>query len=603
MPGILLRIYERHQLVYWGEFEGAVELGRQSGTDSPPYAEHQLGASARRVVVAGALEDTISRKHVRIEPASSGRVRLRNLREKLPVRVAERAELAPGGECELDLPCNVLLGKRTVEISAADGANDDINSQTLAHVALPPGASHFVGRSVATLGEAPDLDSLFRWLQAAMGVLHSAAGSSDFLQQAARAVVDLVGLDSCGVLLLENDQWKPAALENVRTVRGDLEWQPSRQVLDQVRRDKKTLWQVPRGSTQAGDSLVGLKALVAAPILNRAGGIVGVLYGDRRLDVRTHSDINRVQAMLVELLACGVAAGLAREEQERAALVAQVRFEQFFTPSLSRQLANRPDLLKGRDTEITMLFCDIRGFSRICERLGAAATSEWISDVLGTLSDCALEHEGVLADYVGDELMAIWGAPEEQPAHAQLACQAALSMLERLPELSGRWQAALKEPLAVGIGINTGMARVGNIGSYRKFKYGALGNAVNLASRVQGASKYLQAGVLITGATAGKLDGSLPLRRLGRVRVINIAEPVEIFELASPGTPHWDQRREEYESALKEFEQQRCSAAAGILKELLARDPDDGPAQVLLSRTLASMDGADFDPIWHLPGK
>src|SRR5262249_55483309 len=160
----------------------------------------------------------------------------------------------------------------------------------------------------------------------------------------------------------------------------------------------------------------------------------------------------------------GVAAGLARLEQEQAALAAQVRFEQFFTPELSRQLAARPGLLESRDCEVTALFCDIRGFSRISERLGPAQTVTWMSDVLGSLSDCVLAHRGVLVNYVGDELLAMWGAPEEQPDHAMLACRAALAMLEQLPVLSRRWRDLLQEEMSFGIGINTGQACVGNIG-------------------------------------------------------------------------------------------------------------------------------------------
>jgi class 3 adenylate cyclase len=220
--------------------------------------------------------------------------------------------------------------------------------------------------------------------------------------------------------------------------------------------------------------------------------------------------------MLVEVLARGVAAGLARLEQEEAALAARAQFEQFFTPELTRQLARQPDLLKGRDAEVTILFCDIRAFSRISERLGPTQTVEWINEVIGALSDCVRAHAGVLVDYIGDELLAMWGAPEEQPDQARLACRAALDMLARVPKLNERWQPVLKEAMGLGTGINTGMARVGNTGSKHKFKYGPLGNTVNLASRVQGVTKYLKCKVLITEATQAKLDASFSSRRCTR---------------------------------------------------------------------------------------
>src|SRR4029077_9810378 len=118
--------------------------------------------------------------------------------------------------------------------------------------------------------------------------------------------------------------------------------------------------------------------------------------------------ITKLQALLVELLAGSVAVGLARLEQEEAALAARVQFEQFFTPELARQLAAQPDLLKGRDSEVSVLFCDLRSFSRICERLGASFTDDWICDVLDALSNCVLEQRGVVVDFVGDEIMAMW---------------------------------------------------------------------------------------------------------------------------------------------------------------------------------------------------
>src|SRR5207244_12765308 len=144
------------------------------------------------------------------------------------------------------------------------------------------------------------------------------------------------------------------------------------------------------------------------------------------------------------------------------------------------QLADNPDLRTGRDAEVTMLSCDIRGFSRICNNLGPARALDWVNDALGTLSDCVLAEQGVLVDYVGDELLAMWGAPASQPDHAVRACRSALGMLASVQVLNDRWLTTVKEPMGLSIGINSGTARVGNVGSERKFKYGALGTTVNL---------------------------------------------------------------------------------------------------------------------------
>ncbi len=114
-------------------------------------------------------------------------------------------------------------------------------------------------------------------------------------------------------------------------------------------------------------------------------------------------------------MASGIAAGLARVKEEQAAAAARVQFEQFFTPQLAAQLERDPRLLEGRDADVTLLFADIRGFSHVSERLGPERTMAWIQDTMGALSDCVLAYDGVLVDYIGDELMAMWGAPRRKP--------------------------------------------------------------------------------------------------------------------------------------------------------------------------------------------
>ena len=312
-----------------------------------------------------------------------------------------------------------------------------------------------------------------------------------------------------------------------------------------------------------------------------------------------------LEAMLVELLSCSVAAGLARLEQEQAAVEARVLFEQFFTPELSRQLEADPNLLMGKEAHVTLLFCDIRGFSRVSERVGAAMTFDWINAVMGTLSDCVIEHNGVLVDYIGDELVAMWGAPDELPDHGACACRAALAMIEKMPQLSRRWHEVIGEPTSYCIGINTGAARVGNTGSKRKFKYGPLGNTVNVASRVQGATKFVRCPAVITGTTADQLGDEFPTRRLCQAEVVNIAEPVVLYELRGQVDTSWADLRDRYQSALDAFERGDFHEATRILGNLLTDYPHDGPTVILLSRAVDNLarPPEQFSPVWKLTGK
>lgn len=283
-------------------------------------------------------------------------------------------------------------------------------------------------------------------------------------------------------------------------------------------------------------------------------------------------------------------------------------FEQHFTPELARELARNPDpmQMKARQAEVTVLFCDIRNFSAISERLGPSQTVDWLSGIMGDFSASVIDHGGVLVDYTGDELLAMWGAPSEQPDHADLACDAAREILGSLPGINRKWRDTVGAETEVGIGINTGDALVGNVGTRKKFKYGPLGTTVNLASRVQGATKYLSTPLLITDSTHDRLSDVRNTRRLCQVRVQNIQQPVGLHQLVSNDqTGIWHTLTDHYEEALDHFEAGEFQQASALLGELLVETPDDGPSLLLISRVVEAMlgDGENFSPIWDLPGK
>jgi adenylate cyclase len=212
----------------------------------------------------------------------------------------------------------------------------------------------------------------------------------------------------------------------------------------------------------------------------------------------------------------------------------------------------------------------------------------------------------VLVDYIGDELMAMWGAPEVQEDHARLACRAALAMQSLMPKMNERWQARLGEPMSLGIGVNTGRARVGNTGSRHKFKYGPLGPMVNLASRIQGATKYLRTPLLVSESTQAMLGDEFWCRRICKVRVVNIVTAVNLFELSAAGNTNWQAIQPPYEHALEDFERGDFQAAARTLGNLMAEHAEDGPSMVLMGRAINALvapESGTFDSVWELPGK
>jgi adenylate cyclase len=610
VPKLRLEIFSQERLVHSDDISRPVELGRQQ-TPSEPLFHYQQAENVDRLVVAPLEERTVSRRHLLVEPLSFDRLRITNLTNKGTVQLDDVA-MEPGSARELAVPYQLSLGSYRVRFLPVLGAS---TSPPPPPPPPPPAPAPSPWHSESVYLPSVDLallgshqsESLIKWLQEITTVLQSAAHSEDFFQRAARAVVDLIGLDTGRVLLYDRRSWKAIASHAQTTAFSPpTDREPSHRMLERMRTEVKTMTRQGASMSDARGSLMDLEAVVVSPIVGRDNQVIGALYGDRFRGTSPTAapEITKADVLLMETLAGGVGAGLARLEQERAALEAQVRFEQFFTPELARQLALDPNLLAGRDTEVTLLFCDIRGFSAISERLGAAGTMEWINDVLGTLSECVLKQHGVLVDYIGDEMIAMWGAPVEQPDHAALACQAAIDMWQILPEVSRRWFDRLGAETRVGIGINTGLARVGNIGSQRKFKYGALGNTVNLCSRVQGASKYLQTGILLTAQTRSRVGDRFAVRRLCQARVVNIAEPVMLFELRAEPGPDWPDLCRLYEEALRAFEERNWENSMTLLRDLANKFPNDGPSLVLLTRVVPLRDRpGECSTIWELPGK
>jgi class 3 adenylate cyclase len=287
-------------------------------------------------------------------------------------------------------------------------------------------------------------------------------------------------------------------------------------------------------------------------------------------------------------------------------------FGQFFPPKLARQFARRPSLiydLPSRHAEVSVMFCDIRNFSAVSERLGPEKTTRWLRGVMHDLCEIIIENEGVLVDFAGDEVMAMWGAPEEISDHAAKACDTAVQILEHLPSMSMAWRTTTGCETELAIGVNSGRAMVGHVGTARKIKYGALGDVVNIGSRVVGATKYFETPLLITGATRDQLNvdwSTGAIRPLCEVRVKNIAQSVELCEVRpSSELPEYRDLGERYALALKNFECQLFEQASNELERILVDHPNDGPSRTLLARIVGAIESNDahFDPVWTLSGK
>jgi adenylate cyclase len=218
---------------------------------------------------------------------------------------------------------------------------------------------------------------------------------------------------------------------------------------------------------------------------------------------------------------------------------------QYLPPRLVERYARDMGALRlgGETRELTILFADIRGFTAIAERMAPEALTRLINEFLTPMTRIVQEETGGTIDkYIGDAIMAFWNAPDDDPDHARHALDAALAMRAELERLNARWLEEAEaaggtfEPLRIGIGINTGRCTVGNFGSDQRFDYSALGDAVNLASRLEGLSRLYGVDVVVGEATARAAAGHA-LLRIDRVRVRGRAAPEGVYTLLDASLP------------------------------------------------------------------
>ncbi|HEV7308557.1 CHASE2 domain-containing protein [Ensifer sp.] len=217
-------------------------------------------------------------------------------------------------------------------------------------------------------------------------------------------------------------------------------------------------------------------------------------------------------------------------------------FQQYLSPALVERLARDPSHLRlgGDRRTLSILFCDIRGFTTIAEEMrdDPERLTALVNRLLTPLSEAVLGQDGTIDKYIGDCLMAFWNAPLDDPDHAVHAVSAALDMLARLERVNRELEAEAKrdrrpaQSLRIGIGINTGECIVGNMGSHQRFDYSALGDAVNLASRLEGASKDYGISLLIGEETARLVEKSFPIAELDRISVKGRSAVSPVFTVA-----------------------------------------------------------------------
>ena len=237
--------------------------------------------------------------------------------------------------------------------------------------------------------------------------------------------------------------------------------------------------------------------------------------------------IEVVPAVLPLLIAAGTIIGVNYVREERV----RREYARFFSPLVARQIAEdrSGQALAAKRRRITVLFADIREFTTISEALSPEEVVELLREYFNTMVPIVLKHGGTLDKYVGDALMGLFGVPLPDEDHARHAVRAALEMVAQLPVLSPKWEARTGRPLRIGVGISTGEAVVGIMGADYRHEYSAIGDTVNLASRLEGLTKELKALVVMSHFTAAEVEGEFQVRQLSELQVKGRQERVRVF--------------------------------------------------------------------------
>jgi len=274
---------------------------------------------------------------------------------------------------------------------------------------------------------------------------------------------------------------------------------------------------------------------------------------------------------------------------EKRSRFVQRAFSTYVAPSLVQVIMKDPKRLElgGEKRTITVLFSDIRGFTTLSEKLNPEQLVTLLNRYLGPMSDIVLEEQGTLDKYIGDAIMAEYNAPVDVPDHAARACRTALRMLDTLAKLNEGFERDFGMRLDIGIGLNTGEAVVGNMGTTLRFDYTAIGDTVNLSSRLEGQNKTYGTHIIVTEDTRHAAGGEFLFRPLDSIRVKGKHHPVQIFELmdfTERASAAEQERAQRFAQALELYRVGRFKEAAASFESQSQANPQDAPAALFLRR-------------------
>ncbi len=307
--------------------------------------------------------------------------------------------------------------------------------------------------------------------------------------------------------------------------------------------------------------------------------------------------------LMIVIYFLGIFAKYLLESKEKKKI--RAGFSQYVAKEVVDELIARPEKLNlgGEKKTLSILFSDIRGFTSLSEKLSTENLVELLNDYLSAMSDVIIENDGVIDKYIGDAIMAFWNAPLENKNHEKDAIRSALMMVEKLKVFNKKNRSNGKPEINIGIGINTGKVIVGNIGSKKRFDYTVIGDDVNLASRLEGLTKYYGVQIIVSAITAEKIKDEFVVRYLDNVAVKGKDKGVKIYEVlgVKVRSGKHEQFASEFNRAARIYLQGRFKEAKYVFEKLKNKYPEDKVIDLYLQRIRKYLQNPprDFDGVFQ----
>lgn len=286
-------------------------------------------------------------------------------------------------------------------------------------------------------------------------------------------------------------------------------------------------------------------------------------------------------------------------------------FAKYVPPPVVERMTEHPELLKlgGETREITSLFTDIASFTSMSERMDPETLVKFLNEYLGQMNDILFQNGATLDKYEGDAIIAFFNAPLDVPDHELKAVRSALGIQEAGRRVTESWREVSGREIVTRVGVNTGRAVVGNMGSEGRFDYTAIGDTINLASRLEGANKFFGTTIMASETTVSKLGGEIVARPLDRARVKGKAEPILLYEIVGykaeveAEVELFKKLIEPYKEAFDLFRSRKLGDSKRILEGISRKFANDGPTRELIKRCDRAIAEPDWDMVTDLLSK